>query len=134
MTSGPAQHGAIAPPLFEAALRSAPLHPLEHACFLLTSALFWWTLARREGRVRVGHGAAALYVVAMAAQSTLLGALLTFSTTPWYPAYSGAVAAWGHSPATDQQLAGLIMWIPAGTPLPDRRRRLLRRLAEPRGA
>ena len=56
-----------------------------------------------------------LYVFLMGAQSSALGALLTFAGTPWYPAYAPTTAAWGLSPLEDQQLAGLIMWMPAGT-------------------
>jgi cytochrome c2 len=41
-----------------------------------------------------------------------LGALLAFSRTLWYPAYAGGAATWGLTPLEDQQLAGLIMWIP----------------------
>jgi cytochrome c oxidase assembly factor CtaG len=55
-----------------------------------------------------------LYVFAMGTQSGVLGALLTFAPTPWYPAYAARGAAWGFSPLEDHQLAGLIMWVPAG--------------------
>jgi putative membrane protein len=44
-----------------------------------------------------------------------LGALLTFATTPWYDAYAGGTAAFGLTPVEDQQLGGLVMWIPGGT-------------------
>ena len=49
-----------------------------------------------------------------ALHSSLLGALLTFAPTPWYPAYAHTTAAWGLTPLEDQQLGGLVMWIPAG--------------------
>jgi putative membrane protein len=58
--------------------------------------------------------AAVFYLFATAMHSGALGALLTFAPSPWYPAYEGATAAWGLTPLEDQQLAGLIMWIPAG--------------------
>jgi putative membrane protein len=45
--------------------------------------------------------------------TSALGALMTFARTPWYPAYAATAGAWGFTPAEDQQLAGLIMWIPA---------------------
>jgi putative membrane protein len=51
----------------------------------------------------------------MALQSTLLGALLTFAGGTWYTAHLTTTAAWGVSPQEDQQLAGLIMWIPGGS-------------------
>jgi putative membrane protein len=46
--------------------------------------------------------------------STLLGALLTLSPTVWYASYAGAAGPGGLSALEDQQLAGLIMWVPAG--------------------
>lgn len=62
----------------------------------------------------MGYGASVFYLFATAMHSGALGALLTFAPSPWYPAYEGATAAWGLTPLEDQQLAGLIMWIPAG--------------------
>ena len=43
-----------------------------------------------------------------------LGALLTFSATPWYSGYFASSTALGWDPLADQQLGGLIMWIPGG--------------------
>jgi len=103
-----------APALYQAALKSEPLHVLEHGCFLLTGCLFWWALLRRGRRGRINYGAGVVAVFAMALQGGALGALMTFSTSPWYPAYATSVARYGLSPLDDQQLAGLIMWIPAG--------------------
>ena len=42
------------------------------------------------------------------------GALLTLARDPWYPGYGGAAPLWGLTPLEDQQLAGLIMWVPGG--------------------
>jgi putative membrane protein len=55
-----------------------------------------------------------LYVFTTSMHSGALGALLTFAPVPWYPAYAGKAAAWGLTPLEDQQLAGLVMWVPAG--------------------
>jgi cytochrome c oxidase assembly factor CtaG len=73
--------------------------------------LFWWGLIRgRYGRL--GYGAAMMYIFATAVHSQGLGALLTFSARPWYPLY--VERARQLDVLGDQQLAGLIMWIPAG--------------------
>jgi putative membrane protein len=48
---------------------------------------------------------------------SLLGALLTFSSRPWYAPYIETAPRWGITALADQQLGGLIMWIPAGTVL-----------------
>ena len=50
----------------------------------------------------------------MAMQGVLLAALLTFAETPWYSGYATTTATWGLSPLADQQLAGVIMWVPSG--------------------
>ena len=102
------------PSLYQAALHSPLIHALEHATFLGTALLFWWSLVHSTTRGRFGYGGGLFYVFTLAAQGTALGALLTFSQTPWYPVYAASVAAWGLSPLEDQQLAGLIMWIPGG--------------------
>ncbi|HEV2895702.1 MAG TPA: cytochrome c oxidase assembly protein, partial [Actinomycetota bacterium] len=51
---------------------------------------------------------------AMAMQSVFLSVLLTFARTPWYSSYATTTAPWGLDPLTDQQLAGVLMWVPAG--------------------
>jgi cytochrome c oxidase assembly factor CtaG len=104
------------PELYEAALENDIVHAAQHLSFFATAALFWWGIAHsRYGRL--GYGAAVLYVFATALHSGVLGALLTFSATVWYPTYATTAAgsgAWGLTPLEDQQLAGLIMWVPAG--------------------
>ena len=102
------------PPLFDLALRYDAVHALEHFTFLATALLFWWPVLHPAGRRRLGYGGALLYVFAMFLLSGSLGALLTFTTTLLY-AYGPGIRAWGLSPVQDQQLAGLIMWIPAGS-------------------
>jgi hypothetical protein len=102
-----------APGLFQAALKSEPIHVLQHLSFLVFALLFWWTLIHgRQGAL--GYGAAVLYVFTTSLHSGALGGLLTFAAVPWYSAYQGNTALWGITPAEDQQLAGLIMWVPTG--------------------
>ncbi len=96
------------------ALRYEPVHAAEHASFLVTGCLFWWVVLQPTGRRRLGYGAAIVYVATFAAVMGVYAALLTFARTPWYVAQ--AVPAWGAglTALEDQQLAGLIMWIPGG--------------------
>src|SRR5205085_12056549 len=54
------------------------------------------------------------YVFLTAVHSGTLGALLTVAPEPWYVSYVGQGRLWGVDPLDDQQLAGLLMWIPAG--------------------
>jgi putative membrane protein len=89
------------------------VHGLQHTSFLLTALLFWWSVL--PGAVLRGrHGAAIMLLFATMAYTGGLGALLTLGRTLWYPAYGGAAPLWGLTPLEDQQLAGLIMWVPGG--------------------
>ena len=101
------------PTLYQRTLSSELLHMLQHVTFLTTALLFWWALVHGRER-RLGYGSAVLYVFTTALHSGGLGALLTFARQPWYPAYDGLTAPWGLTPLEDQQLAGVIMWVPAG--------------------
>jgi cytochrome c oxidase assembly factor CtaG/cytochrome c2 len=96
------------PALYEAAAAHPSLHALQHASFAGTAFLFWRSALDR----RTGYGTAALYVFLTSLHSGLLGVLLFLSPRPWYPTYGRAADALG-----DQQLAGLIMWIPGGVVL-----------------
>ena len=85
------------------------MHGVQHSSFLFSATLFWWALIHgRWGRL--GYGAAIGYVFVTAAHSGALGALITFAPNVLYPVY----ATKGFDALDDQQLAGLIMWIPAG--------------------
>ena len=100
------------PQLFDAVLRHESLHTLQHFSFFVSALLFWWALIHgRQGLM--GYGAAVLYVFTTSLHSGLLGALITFSKVLWFPSYRGLTASWGLTPLEDQQLGGLIMWIPA---------------------
>jgi putative membrane protein len=102
------------PVLFEAGLRSDAIHALEHVTLLGSSALLWWVVLAPAPRSRLGDGATIALIALAGAQMSVLGALLTLSPEPWYPAYAATEAAHGLSPIVDQQMAGLVMWVPAG--------------------
>jgi putative membrane protein len=101
------------PYLFQATLRNDFVHSLQHSSFLFSALLFWWALMHGRARMR-GYGIAVLYVFTTAMHTGALGALITFAGTTLYPAYSSTTLAWHLTPLEDQQLGGLIMWIPAG--------------------
>jgi cytochrome c oxidase assembly factor CtaG len=99
------------PALFDAALANNAVHALQHLMFFVSAICFWWAMlerAREGGR----EGVAVLALFATASHMGLLGALLTVSPLLWYSPASGSPA--GPAALADQQLAGLLMWIPAG--------------------
>jgi putative membrane protein len=101
------------PRLFDAALASPGLHVLQHLSFLLTALLFWWSVLGDEARRRPGAALASLFTTLL--HTAALGALLALAPEPWYTAYSASAPLAGWDPLSDQQLGGLIMWVPAGT-------------------
>ncbi|HEX6627089.1 MAG TPA: cytochrome c oxidase assembly protein [Gemmatimonadaceae bacterium] len=100
---------------YQSTLNSELMHSLQHVSFLGTALLFWWTILKTRGS-ELGYGAAVFYLFATALQTGALGALLTFAPRLWYPAYAATTAPWGLTPLEDQQLGGLIMWIPGSVP------------------
>lgn len=101
------------PYLFQATLESDLVHTLQHASFFGSALLFWWAIIYGK-RGLSSYGAGVLYLFATSIHSGLLGAFLTFTHRVLYPIYSDSTYAWGLSPLEDQQLGGLIMWVPAG--------------------
>ncbi len=101
-----------APFLFELTLGSELAHTAQHLSFFLSALLFWWALFYAHGRM--AYGAAVFYVFTTAVHTSILGALLTFAPHIWYRAYGTTTEAWGLTPLQDQQIGGLVMWVPAG--------------------
>ncbi|CAN5658444.1 hypothetical protein BH24ACI2_BH24ACI2_05430 [soil metagenome] len=101
------------PFLFQATLESNFVHTLQHLSFFLSALLFWQAIIASP-RGLMGYGAGVLYLFTTSIHSGLLGAFLTFTTNVWYPAYEKTTASWGLTALEDQQLGGLIMWVPAG--------------------
>lgn len=95
------------------ALANTTVHSFEHACFFVTSLAFWYLLFAPRGRARLGYGGAILFGVTLGIQNGFLGAILTFATHPFYASHSLHGGLWSLTALEDQQLAGLIMWVPA---------------------
>jgi len=101
------------PVLFDAVLYNDAVHTAQHLSFLISALLFWWALIHGP-QGAMGYGAAVLYLFTTSIHSGVLGALITIAGSVWYPSYIGLTNSWGLTPLEDQQLGGLIMWIPAG--------------------
>lgn len=113
-------HGAAlwvwhAPPLYAWALENAAIHRLQHISFFATALLFWWVLLHgrgpgRSARVRDGIAVACLFITIL--HSGVLGALLAVSPRLWIPGQGALAGEFGLSALEDQQLAGILMWVP----------------------
>ena len=98
---------------YDWALRNELGHRLEHFSFVATALFYWAVVVPRRARL-TRHASAIALTFATGLQSAALGAILAFATQPLYPTHADRAVAWGLSPLTDQQLAGVIMWVPMG--------------------
>jgi putative membrane protein len=97
------------PALYEGAVHAEALHFVEHATFVGTAVLFWSGLV--YGRYgRAGYGASVFFVFTTLVHTGLLGAVFTLAPAPFYAVYAQRTP----DPVADQQIAGLVMWVPAG--------------------
>lgn len=99
---------------YDWAVRHEWLHDLEHLSFLGFSLGFWTIVIEPYGqRRRLGFGATVVFVVSSGFVMGLIGAILTFAATPLYAVHLHTTQAYGLTPLQDQELAGVIMWIPS---------------------
>ena len=101
------------PLLYQAALANETIHAFEHLMFVITAVLFWQVIVRPSGS-RNQYGLGVLFLFTATLAGSVLGALLTFANYPWYAAYALTAPQWGMTALEDQQVAGLIMWLPGG--------------------
>lgn len=101
-----------APPLYNATLENQNMHILEHVTFIVFGVINWWPIFSPSALLpRLSIGGQILYLFLSGMPTVALGAGLTF-LPPLYAPYLAAPRIWGLSPAADQQLGGLIMWVP----------------------
>jgi len=98
------------PMLFDLAVTNPAMHRLQHLSFFATAIFFWWALVWRSD-----YGSAAWHLFLTMIHTSVLGALMALAPRVLYIAQTQTAMAWGLTPLEDQQLAGMIMWVPAGT-------------------
>lgn len=98
------------PSLFDAAVATAWIHRVQHLSFFLTAVLFWWALVRTAE-----YGVATWHLFVTMIHTSVLGALMALAPQVLYATQTAGAAAFGLTPLEDQQLAGIVMWVPAGT-------------------
>lgn len=97
------------PALYDATVTSELAHAAQHTSFIATALMFWWVVLRRGG---APIALAILFGTTL--HTGVLGALLALAPAPLYDSYLATTGAWGLTPLEDQQLGGLIMWVPGG--------------------
>ncbi|MEQ1689852.1 MAG: cytochrome c oxidase assembly protein [Gemmatimonas sp.] len=103
------------PPMYNLALRHHELHIVQHLMFLVVAVLMWWPLTSPLPELpRAAYPAQMLYCFLMAIPMSVIAIYIVMADSALYPAYATAPRVWGISPMTDQNVGGLIMWIPSG--------------------
>lgn len=97
------------PVVYAATLTSGAVHVAMTVALALASFALWQQVFHAQAAQR---GAVLMALGLTMAHTGLLGALLTFASTPLYALQAPGARAWGLTPLADQQLAGLIMWVP----------------------
>lgn len=103
------------PLLYNAAMAHHWLHIVQHLMFLVTSVLMWWPILSPLPELpRLSYPLQMLYLFLMSIPMSIVAVYIAYADSVLYPAYSVAPRLWGISPMQDQQIGGLLMWIPGG--------------------
>jgi putative membrane protein len=103
------------PSLYEAALRHHNLHILQHLVFLTTAVIMWWPVLSPVPELpRLSYPGQMLYLFLLGIPMSATGALITLSDSVLYPFYAEAPRVWAIPVLADQQIGGLLMWVPGG--------------------
>jgi cytochrome c oxidase assembly factor CtaG len=100
------------PPIYDAAYGAAPIHALEHTCFLFFGCLMWMPVFGPLPKPQwFSAGWKVAYVIAVRFAGAILGNVLMWSGSVLYPIYGKGERYWHISPLADQSTAGVIMMI-----------------------
>ena len=103
------------PALYELALRERGIHILEHLMFLVAALIMWWPiLGMLPEMPRPPYIGQMVYLFVQPTVPAILGAIITFSDGVLYEWYAQAPRIWDISAHSDQQVGGIIMWVPGG--------------------
>ena len=98
---------------YDLMMRSHEVHIATHLMFMVTATLMWWPVMGPAPELpRLQPGPAMLYLFLVGIPMQIVAAMITFADEVLYPWYVVAPRTWGLSPLDDQQLGGLLMWIP----------------------
>jgi putative membrane protein len=101
------------PPLYNLAMAEHPIHIVEHLMFLVVAVIMWWPLLSPLPELpRLPYPGQMLYCFLMSVPMSIVAVYVALADHILYPAYAAAPRVTSLSPMADQQLGGLIMWIP----------------------
>lgn len=101
------------PAAYQLALQNQLVHDLEHLSFFVVAYLFWRLVLDPRRIPTLNPGWSIVYLFTTSLHAMVLGVLMALAPRAWYPMYIARTERWGLTALEDQQLAGLIMWMPA---------------------
>lgn len=104
------------PALYDLTLQNEGVHIFEHLTFMAAGLLAWWPVLSPVRSQRLSFAAQELYLFASLFPTMALGIMFSFFQRPLYSPYIAAPRLWGISALTDQQVGGLVMWMPGNIP------------------
>jgi len=105
------------PPAYNLALTVHGFHILQHLMFMSTAVVMWFVMMAPLAELRVGHGRRMTFIFVNMLAMKVLGILISLSDNVLYTFYLSQPRAWGVDAMADQQLGGLLMWLPGGSVL-----------------
>jgi putative membrane protein len=101
-------------PFYDLMMRNHNIHIATHLMFMVTAVMAWWPVCCALPSLRINEPAQMLYLFLLGVPMQIVAAVITLSDQVLYPWYATAPRTWGLSPLDDQQLGGLLMWVPGG--------------------
>jgi putative membrane protein len=100
-------------PMYDLMMRNHEVHVATHLMFMVAAVIMWWpALSPSTVLPPLPYGLRALYLFLVSIPMQLVAAIITFADDVLYDWYAVAPRTWGLSPNEDQQLGGLLMWVP----------------------
>ena len=104
----------LAPGWYDAAVENDLVHDLQHFSFTLSGVLIWWNVIDPKPlRSRLGYVGRMGFLVVASTPKSFLGALIVFAEEPLYEFYFNVEPLLALTPLEDQELGGLLMWVPS---------------------
>ncbi len=98
---------------FNLALRNESVHAMMHMTMMSSGFIFYWAVIDpAPRRSRIHYGVRVLYLGLIVLPNTILGAVITFSKSIIYTGYEDVYQPFDMSLLTDQQIGGLLLWVP----------------------
>lgn len=102
-------------PLYELMMRNHEIHIATHLMFIVTATIMWWPVLSPSPEVpRASPGVRMLYLFLVGIPMQVVAAPISLADTVLYQWYAEAPRTWGISALQDQQIGGLMMWVPGG--------------------